>query len=736
MKRLNLKLVVSLLMITVTAVVGGYIAHGFQYGAAVENSRKDGDALLKEGKRAEALRQYMVYIRQKGATADPQVLVETAKLANSLEFEQPNRDNGQQAVEAHRIAMRQLPDNADLRRSYAELMMFGGQFHEAIDPLLWLTAPERGKHDAKLDIMLAECYIQRSFYDKAVEVCSTMIGLDPKTRTFDPTKAQAPDQIDAYEILARLLRERVQPQQPKVADAVMDRLTVVNKDSYRAHLQRARYLQQYAKGVGSETDLEVALKLAPNDPDVILIAAQAALIDSKFADCPTLLTRGLKLYPKNVAMYRQWAVLKSTENKLNEAVDEVQKGLKLLPGNPDMLWILCEVELKHDLPAAREALAQLSKTNYKKPLVDLMEARILLFEGKWREAALMFERLRPLLAQSAEHTKQIDIYSAQCYSQLGEYDKVLDASRRVLQFDPTSISAQVAIAGALMATGKTEEAHRAYENLARAIGKNRAMSTPQIWRPIVQLRMDEQMRKPKDKRDWSGVDAIINLLDADDAVDSKHPDMAAQSAIVLMKAEIELRKGNEKQARKLLLDAKAKYPLEPSVWSALATITYRTDNAAAALKILGEAPAEIRDSVLLRLNHAGILLRKGGDNVKQSIVALDANSDKLAPADQGRLWSGLGAALLSIGDQTGAEHYWSKATDVSPDDLKIRFSLLDLSREIGDDAVMSKMVGQFRTIMGAEKCRSSVCRSGPLRGLGPQGGSRPHSHRPASRAFG
>ena len=371
------------------------------------------------------------------------------------------------------------------------------------------------------------------------------------------------------------------------------------------------------------------------------------MIDNKLDEAQTLLARGLKLFPKNVNMYRQWAVLKSNQNKLGEAAAEVEKGMKLLPGNSEMLWILCEIELeKRDLPAARATLATLAKSNFRKPLLDLMEARILFFDGKWREAVQRFEQLRPQMAQMPEHTKEIDLDSATCYGQLGEYDKQLDACRRVLQSDPTSYQAQVGVAAGLMATGKTEEAKRAYEALAQAVGKVKAMSIPQIWRPIVQLRMDEQMRLPKAQRNWSGVDAIIKLLDTVDAPGGKEPDEAAQSAIVLMKAEVELRKGdkaNIEQAHQLLLDAKKKYPKEPAVWSALATITYRTDGPAAALKVLDEAPAEIRGNVALRLNHAGILLRQGGEKVKQSILALDADSDKLPPADRAKLWSGLGA---------------------------------------------------------------------------------------------
>jgi cellulose synthase operon protein C len=703
MKRLNIKLVVCLVVITVVAVVGGYFAHAFQYGAATEGSRQKAEDLKKEGKRSEALQEYLSYIHQKDTAVDVEVLIDASKLANSIFFEQAIRENYKPANDLLRQGMRQFPENAELKQTYAELMLFTLQFDEAVEPLVWLTAPERGKHDPKFDLMLAECYIHRSYPERAVDIYSGLVGFDAKTRTFDAAKAQFPNLIEAYELLARLLRERVDPPQPKNADLVMEQLVAANKDSFRAHLLRASYLQQYAHGTGSKKDLAIALNLAPDDAEVILVAAQDAMMDGKFEQCQSLLTHGLKLFPKNVNMYRQWAVLKSNENKLGEAVAEIKQGLIVLPENPDLLWMLCEVELKHDLRAARDAHTRLKKTGFQKPLVDLMDGRILLSEGKWREAAQKFEQLRPLLAQSPEHTKQIDLFAAQCYGQLGEYDKQLEAGRRVQQMDPTSASAQLNIASALMATGKIEEAKHIYDALAAAVGKEKAIAIPQIWRPIVQFRMDEQMRLPKDKRNWSRVDAIVALLDKEDAVNGKETDKAARSAIALLKAEIELRKDNLPGARQLLLDAKAKYPMEPSVWSALATITFRSDSnggAAAALKVLDEAPAEIRGNVVLRLNHAGILLRQGGDHVKQSILALDADSDGLPAADRARLWNGLGAALISLGDYEGAERYWLKVADVNHDDLKIRFSLLDLARDIGDEAVMSKMAEQFRTIMG------------------------------------
>ena len=171
MKRLNVKLVVSLLIVVVTAVVGGYFAHAFQYGAAADTSLQEAESFKKEGKRAEALHQYVNYLHQKDTAADPQVLLDAANLADSIFREQPSRETHDQAIELLRQAMRQLPDNAELRATYAELMIYIRKYDEAVEPLLWLTDPKRGKHDFKFDIMLAECYVQLSKYDKAVDVC-------------------------------------------------------------------------------------------------------------------------------------------------------------------------------------------------------------------------------------------------------------------------------------------------------------------------------------------------------------------------------------------------------------------------------------------------------------------------------------------------------------------------------------------------------------------------------------
>jgi len=115
---------------------------------------------------------------------------------------------------------------------------------------------------------------------------------------------------------------------------------------------------------------------------------------------------------------------------------------------------------------------------------------------------------------------------------------------------------------------------------------------------------------------------------------------------------------------------------------------------------LDQAPEEIRGGTTMRLNRANMLIRQGGDHLATAIAELDAGSDKLSVAERSRLWSGLGTALLQIGDRDGVMRFWGKVADADPTDLKIRFNLFDVARETGDEHVMARVLEDMRRTMG------------------------------------
>ncbi len=76
-----------------------------------------------------------------------------------------------------------------------------------------------------------------------------------------------------------------------------------------------------------------------------------------------------------------------------------------------------------------------------------------------------------------------------------------------------------------------------------------------------------------------------------------------------------------------------------------------------------------------------------------------ATSSRLPSA---RLWAGLGTAVLAIGDREGAERYFLRVADANPDDVRIRFSVFEIARDLGDDAVMGRVQDDIQRIIGKD----------------------------------
>src|SRR5262249_51616220 len=149
--------------------------------------------LVQEGgqKRPEALKKYQLYLKQNDG--DSQAWADAGKLSIDIYNDattaaiDPNvySDLRMQAYVTMKNAVRHNLDNRDLRQLFAEFLMRNGAFAEAMEQLQWLTSADRGKHDPKLDVMLANCYEYREYFSpdpknkgrSAMEVYAHLVGL-------------------------------------------------------------------------------------------------------------------------------------------------------------------------------------------------------------------------------------------------------------------------------------------------------------------------------------------------------------------------------------------------------------------------------------------------------------------------------------------------------------------------------------------------------------------------------
>ncbi len=166
MKRLNLKLVIILGVSTMCLCLGLYFGHAMQVQSGASNLKTDAESLVQEGKRNEALKKYMLYLKQNDG--DTATWAAAGKLAVEISdnaattttdraaFEELN----QQAYGVMTNAIRHNTDNPELRQQFAEFLMKHNTFDKALDHLEWLR--DRGKHEPKIDLMLATCYVYRA----------------------------------------------------------------------------------------------------------------------------------------------------------------------------------------------------------------------------------------------------------------------------------------------------------------------------------------------------------------------------------------------------------------------------------------------------------------------------------------------------------------------------------------------------------------------------------------------
>jgi hypothetical protein len=131
------------------------------------------------------------------------------------------------------------------RRRLIELDLLASRYAVAKEHLLKLKA--KGQSDANSDLQLARCLVSTGDYMGAVQLLESLIGYDAKTKSFDVAKAKAPKELQAYGMLAAILRDKVSDSKMldhmELADRVIEQLVAVNADSAKAFLMQAQYLK-------------------------------------------------------------------------------------------------------------------------------------------------------------------------------------------------------------------------------------------------------------------------------------------------------------------------------------------------------------------------------------------------------------------------------------------------------------------------------------------------------------
>ncbi len=449
MKRLNIKLALWLVGITLVLVIGVHFLHAFQLDRNADSLRLLAEQAEASDDREGAIKYYNQFLKYRDDPDAYKALAELVAVA-AKDADATNKDK----VQAYNIleeAVRRHPELDEVRRRLVDFTIMARRFPESLDHIKYLN--DNGDNDPAFELQKARCYFEMGEQDKAVKKLHEIVGFDEATEKFTDKPPTAPNQIEAFEFLADILRRR--PDGAKAAGQVMDRLVELHPDSSKARLARASF-RSTTDGIGAaKEDLERSAKLAPNDPDVLLATAVFAISEKQYSQAQEILDKALANSPKRADVYLRLAQLAGAQNDLKRATEYLLQGVEKATDVQAILPTLLELQLQtKDLKAAQATCKDLEKRGTFRPeFIRFSRARVKFAEENYWEASRELESVRPALARSpgfaTTYLPQLDFLLSKCYESLGLYDRQLDVARRVLQSEPTQVAARLSEVTAL-----------------------------------------------------------------------------------------------------------------------------------------------------------------------------------------------------------------------------------------------------------------------------------------------
>ncbi len=397
MKKLNIPLLLVLVIGSLVTVVGIRLLHGYQVSRSAERLLARAETAATDGDSEEQIRLLRRYMRYR--PDDVENLKNLLEISRDQLFTSEDisiRDIGL-LLSALEKAIRENPEDAGLRRQGYVFSAGIGRYGDALDHLDQLEA--MGEIQPEDQIVMARCLWLKGDAQKAMEKLSGLIGFDLVTGTFDDAKATAPEEVNAYALLALIeIRNRSDSRDLTVPQMIVDKAIERNPESVDAYLRRASYFQENVEGKeGKEkslADIKRALELSPDDPRVILAAASTAMAlgDAQWAS--ELVDDGLQRHPDNADLFAKRAEIARAQGETEQALEIIISGLEQNKMNRELLYRRGSYEV--DLGRIIDARTTLERLgNRFDPMrLEVLRARILMAENDVLGASKKLEMLR------------------------------------------------------------------------------------------------------------------------------------------------------------------------------------------------------------------------------------------------------------------------------------------------------------------------------------------------------
>ncbi len=689
MRTLNVKfllILLGLVTLTVTAVV---VTH------ALQTSRIAG-ALLARAAAAEDQgepRVATLYLSRylEFRPADVEQRARLARLLASPEMADSPQGRGCAIAVLEQVLGRD-PDRRDCRRLLARLALDAGDREQAREALKILC--DSGTEDAEAEELRGRLEEVQGQYAAAADWLRRSAGHDPA-------------RVEARARLADLLRRHPAPNeaeaQAQEADRVIDEMVKANERDPKARVARWRYHTAYfdlkkdaAALRDAAADVARARELAPDDPEVIVAAAQLAQLEGHVPEARAALKGALERHAQDVGLYRALAALEMEAGERKAAADVLRLAVKKLPlaARAEFLWSLTHLLIDGDAKDRDEAatlIAQMRRSVGPSATTDYLQARLMMAEGKPAEAARLLERARPILGDAPEVGEQINLCLGRCYELLGEPARQKEAYERLAGHSAKSLPALLGLAASEAALGQVDAAISHFRDAAALPG-----APPEAGYARVRLLIVRNRERPKEA-DWNAVTAAL------EDVEKAQP---GSPEVVLLRAEALAAQEKTDEARQALETACSADPdyKSPRLRLALAALLSRRGDSEGARGVLDAVGKHVGDTPDLRESLAGYWGTRPRAEADGALGQLAAVPQDWSAEDQSRVLRAVAAAHVRHGDFRDGETLCARVAALPGEekDVGLRLLLCELSAKSGNEANLRKALDELRRLEGNE----------------------------------
>ena len=537
-------------------------------------------------------------------------------------------------------------------------------------------------NNIELQILRATYLAKSGNIDDAIKYSNRLIGYDPKTDSFDPKKATAPNATEVYFSLAGILRTKAN--NPTLAGKVANQMVEANPKDAKAYVYRSRLLAA-SDAEGSKADAQKAFQLKPEDIDVLMLVTENAAQDKNYDKAREYLATAKKLHPKEPRIYQLAARLEMQENKLDKALAELDSGAKAVGGNAatNLQFFKARLQIDSgDLKGARQTIEDMQQSRKLVPEInEYFEALLLVAENKWYPAVEALSKLRPRMEPfGREMATEIDMYLAMSYERLGRFEQAKQYYEQIVQQDPRNAPAKAGLERVVAALGLDK-------------GKSAAASDS------LQELLAKIMKEPKDKQDWSKVDKAIDDLAEKNKLNPQ--------AVALLKAQIAMMRQDYDAAAKIVLEAEKADPKNLQIKRfkiQLARLNPKI-GPEKALAYWQKVVDEFGDQAGLRLDKADIIIALSKDKqdkqqLKQDLASLATGIDNWKTPQKVELWNGIARAYINLNMIEEARQYLNLVADNQPQELPVRLALFSMALESNDADGMKTAQDKILQVVG------------------------------------